>query len=461
MWTDAQVFEELKRNADQAHPKEVLAKWREIDEYYQREAEIQLPEAASAEGDAKSLERLFVRTNFAKTIVNSTVTMVLASGIRVYDDEGALVAPEKHPILATDVRKLLRYASRYGAAWLQGDKALPGKPYRVYKPHVARRIMRTEDPEREQGVLVAQEFRHTDSEGMEKRYSVARWYEWDEADKRVLKREYVKQEGGDWQPRRGAKPTWFNHMPFIYVPNREEDSIPEQSDIIDGLPLFKQYDALRVKLLKALEDESFRLVFLSSVSDEVASKMKLAGGLSVWHAKNKMGEAPPELQSVAPADQRQFLDSLNDLVDDMATATRTSPLELNERPVQDIPAQTLRVLYGPQIERCQETVEHLNPALTQLLRIATGGEGKVVLKPHLPISEDKQHQNLKGLLDSKAYSAVELMVDTLGKTRTEAEAIFEAALNERRRVLELEAEIEAKRDIEVAKAQPRPTPPSA
>lgn len=438
MYTREQVIREIERYGRQVHSGEVVAAWDDIDSYYNRQAEIELPEVVRVEGgDGLSLERLYIRTNFAKIIVSSTATMAMASGIRAYDDKGAPDLDAPSIFQPSDIRRLLRNCARYGAAWLQVMEGDDEKPYRVYKPHVARRIMEREDPEKEHAILVVQAFRDTDDE----EYHVARWYEWDDDRRLVVRQDYVTTTTSEvgWMLR--GKPQVFRYMPWLYVPNRIEDSIPEQSDIIDGLDIFKQYDALRTKFLKALEDESFRLIFLANVSEEVAKRIKRAGGLQIWYAKNKRDEAPPELQSVPPADQRQFLDAFRDLVNSLATVTRTSVLELNERPVQDIPAQTLRVLYGPQIERCNETVEHVNPALTKLMRILSrsGADSRmrVELKPRLPVSEDKIHQNLKGLLDSNAFSAFHLLVEG-GKTPAEAEEIIARRLEEKQQLVDID-----------------------
>lgn len=446
MYTQEQVIKEIERYGGEAHEGTVTKQWEQIDDYYKRRADIELPEVTHRPGgDIDSLERLFLRTNFAKTIVSTTATMSMAAGIPVYNPEGIRDLKAERTFVRSDVRRLLRYVSRYGAGWLQAMPEDKTKPYRTYKPHVARRVMMDEDEETERGVLVIQRFTNLDN----KEYRVARWYEWDDKRERVLRRDFISEGTGSWQPRGDER--WFGYMPFIYVPNRLEDSIPEQSDIIDGLDTFKQYDALRVKFLKALEDESFRLIFLANVGEEVAKNIQKAGGLQVWYAKNKVNEAPPELQSVPPADQRQFLDAERSLVNSLATVTRTSVLELNERPVQDIPAQTLRVLYGPQIERCTETVEHVNPALTRVIQLIHGGDGwEVRLQPLLPISEDKQHQNRKGLLDSGAYSAHQLLRDS-GKSDAEAERIFTEYLEEQRR----KGLIKVDEEIEVVEAEAR------
>src|SRR5690606_33095679 len=143
-----------------------------------REAEIKLPEAVSGEtGDGASLERLFTRTNFAKTIINSTVTMALATGLVVYGEDGQKdVKDETYSI--TEVRRLVRYVSRYGAGWLHIVRDDPRKKYRIHKPHVARQIMSVEDAEHQEGVLVIQQFEDTGTDGVTTTYKVARWYEW-------------------------------------------------------------------------------------------------------------------------------------------------------------------------------------------------------------------------------------------------------------------------------------------
>lgn len=459
MYTREQIVREIERYGAVVHDAQTIGAWQKIDDYYQRRNTIELPEATRLTGgDGLSLERLYIRTNLAKTVVSATATMAMASGITVYDKDGKPDLEMAKVFSRSDVRRLLRYCSRYGASWLQVVEGDKDKPYRVYKPHVARRIMVQEDPEKEHAVLVIQTF--TDMEDHE--YRVARWYEWDDQRKSVVRQDFVSaMTTAGWAPR--GRPQSFAYMPWLYVPNRIEDTIFEQSDTWDGLEIFKQYDALHTKFLKALEDESFRLIFLANVSEEVAKKIRQAGGLQVWYAKNKQNEAPPELQSVPPADQRQFLDALKNLMNTLATVSRTSVLELNERPVQDIPAQTLRVLYGPQIERCNETVEHVNPALTQLLRIlhrvqggATSGLA-VELKPRLPVSEDKIHQNLKGLLDSDAYSAYHLLIDG-GKTPAEAEDILARRLREKRELTAIKTTSEV--EIEEAKARVRPAPTS-
>jgi len=471
--SDKQVIEELKRyGGTHAHSDATREKWDEIDKFYRGENEIKLPEAVEGElGDAASLQRLKVHTNFCKTIVHSTVTMAMASGVKAVRQAedgggGELDDEEAAKVFAqTDIRRLIRYASRYGAAWLQIIEADREKRYRVHKPHVARRIMMDEDPEKERAVLVLQGFER--QEGAEKKkYYVARFYEWDDERARVSRRDFVSEDGSDWKrralPKNQSGP--FRYMPWIYVPNREEDTIPEQSDVLDGLEVFKQYDALRVKFLKALEDESFRQIFLANVGDDVANRIKASGGLNVWNAKNRAGEHAPEMQSVSPADHRQFLDGLSDLVDTVATVTRTSPLELNERPVQDIPAQTLRVLYGPQIERVRETTEHVNPALSRAASLILKRPVRITLTPRLPISEDKEHQNKKGLLDSNAYSIRQLLMDS-GFTRAQAEEIFEMRLDELRRINAVEVEkeeelidAEGEKAVEIARARPAPRP---
>lgn len=450
-YTEKQIIDEIERYGDQAHAPETLAQWDVIDSYYKRTAEIEMPEATKGDtGDLESLKRLFIRTNFARTIVNSTVTMVMASGLPVIGRNGQRDEALERLLVKTDIRKLMRYTSRYGAAWIQAVPDDQIKKYRIYKPHIARRIMAQEDQEREQAVLVIQKFERKGQEGTDEPYYVARWYEWNDDNTAVTRKDYIRDSSA-WRRRPSENIRRVPYMPFIYVPNREDDTIPEQSDLHDGIDIFKQYDALRVKFLKALEDESFRIIFLSSVGDDVANRIKKAGGLELWYAKNKVGEEPPTLQSVPPADQRQFLEALKDLVDSLATVSRTSVLELNERPVQDIPAQTLRVLYGPQIERCTETAEHLNPALTRLLSvIASQGGIEVRLEPRLPISEDKAHQNMKGLLDSDAYSAKQLLIDS-GKTEQEAMKIIDDRMEEKRR----KAEIETAAAVQVAEAEAR------
>lgn len=464
--TDPQVIDEIKLYSPHAHDEATRASWDEIDLYYKREAEVKLPEAVEGEtGDLASLKRLLVRTNFAKTIINSTVTMAMASGIKATSggQEDKAAATLFTPV---DTRRLIRWLSRFGAAWLQVLENDKVKPYRVHKPHVARRVMMTEDPERERGVLVMQTFERRQPQvqgGHKETYHVARWYEWDDERTRVWRRDFVSFGGDDWRRRQLENGRWqasFPYMPWVYVPNREEDTIPEQSDVLDGIEIFKQYDALRVKFLKALEDESFRQIFLANVGEEAAKAILAAGGVNVWYAKNKVGENSPEMQVASPADQRQFLEGLKDLVDSLATVTRTSVLELNERPVQDIPAQTLRVLYGPQIERVTETTEHVNPALSRAASIILGRDVTLTLKPKLPISEDKEHQNKKGLLDSNAYSIRQMLMDQ-GYTEQQAERIFRMRLEELRRINNLEVAMEedlmkaeADQEIRVAAAQP-------
>src|SRR5690606_30445917 len=77
--TDPQFAEEIELHTPPAHDSATRASCHEIDLYYKREAEVKLPEAVEGErGDLASLKRLLVRTNFAKTIINSTVTMAMA-----------------------------------------------------------------------------------------------------------------------------------------------------------------------------------------------------------------------------------------------------------------------------------------------------------------------------------------------------------------------------------------------
>jgi len=482
--TDPEVLDEIKLYNGYAHDEATRRQWAEIDEFYKRQTRIELPEAVAGEtGDLKSLVRLMTHVNFIKTIVNSTATMAMASGIKAVrlnqDGDGGVEDKRAAKVFdRTDIRRLVRYASRYGGAWLQVLTSDREKPYRVHKAEVARRVMMVEDPEKERGVLVIQRFERRRPQvqgGTREQYWVARWYEWSDERDRVWRRDYISVNSPDnWQRRRLENGAWqasFPYMPWIWVPNHVEDTIPEASDVIDGLEIVRQYDALVVKFLKALEDESFRQIFLSNVGDDQARNLLAAGGSNVWYAKNKQGEAPPEMQSVPPADQRQFLEGLKGLVNDLATATRTSVLELNERPVQDIPAQTLRVLYGPQIERVTETCDHLNPALSKAASLILDYPVQITLTPRLPISEDKEHQNKKGLLDSNAYSIRRMLRDS-GLTDEEANAVFEERLEELRRIGEVEAatavkselpliEAQGEQQVKAAEAKPQPRPLSA
>lgn len=464
IYTREQVIKEIQRHAGNAHPTSVTSVWDEIDSYYKREADIVLPELVTgSDGDADSLARLFVHTNYAKTIVNSTVTMVMASGLTVRNAEGITDRELSEKWLdGSEIRRLIRHTSRYGGAWLQIVTADKELPYRVYKPHVARRIMEETDQQREHAVLVIQEYEAVGDTGTPdaRKYKLARWYEWNDDRSGVTLTMFRSngQSGTGWELDRQVDRKSFPYMPWIYVPNHHEDSIPEQSDVIDGLEIFKQYDALRVKFLKALEDESFRLIFLASVGDDVAKAIKAGGGLQFWYAKNAPGEPPPELQSVPPADQRQFLDGLNDLIESLAVVTRTSVLELGKIPVQDIPAQTLRVLYGPQIERCQEVADHINYALTRLLHVledveySRSSKLRAALTPRLPISEDKIHQNAKGLLDADAYSAHQMLRDD-GYTDQDADKIIAERYEEKRKIAAIETEQQMQVDANAASAQ--------
>lgn len=471
MYTEKQIRHQLDLYAD-VHPAETIDAWDEIDEILKRDHKIRLPEAAMlAEGD--SLERLHLRTNYSKVVVQSTVTMVLASGLEIHDADGLVMrGPGVNPFPMRYIRRMLRYMSQYGAAWKlrrPNDRKLP---IRVYKPHVAREVYLETDPDIVKAVLAIEEIPYREGEmELGQSYRRARWYEWVDSDggiplepdewRRVIRKTYISEAGGEWQAQRDD--AIFPYMPMQLIHNRDADPdrLFEASDIWDAMPLFRSLDDLTTKYLKALEDEAFRITFLANVTGEQFKAMRRLSSLNFMFADNGAEGKEPKPYWANPADHRQYLDAFKHFMNRIATMTRTSPLELDERPVQDIPAQTLRVLYGPQISRCTESAEYAADSLSDDLQLIPGQTGTlVVLKPRLPISEDKIHQNSKGMLDSDAYSRRQLLIDT-GKSEAEADRIFEEALVEKRRLAEIESEVEGDREERIVRVEAEVAPAPA
>lgn len=470
MYTDKEIRHQLDLYAD-VHPAETMEAWGEIDEILRRDHSIRLPEAAvMAEGD--SLERLHLRTNYSKVVVQSTVTMVLASGLTIRDGQGLVLRGRNaNPFPMRYVRRMLRYMSQYGAAWKlrrPNDRKLP---LRVYKPHVAREIHLETDPDIVKAVLAIEEIPYREGQyELGQTYRRARWYEWIDVDgnkqlepdewRQVIRKTYISEAGGEWQAQRDG--AIFRYMPMQLIHNRDADPdrLFEASDIWDAMPLFKALDDLSTKYLKALEDEAFRITFLANVTDEQFKSMRRLSSLNFMFADNGPDGKEPRPYWANPADHRQYLDAFKHFMNRIATMTRTSPLELDERPVQDIPAQTLRVLYGPQISRCAESAEYAASSLSDDLQLIPGQAGvDVILQPRLPISEDKIHQNSKGMLDSDAYSRRQLLIDT-GKTEAEAERILDEAIEEKRRIAEIAAEVEGDREERLLRVEAAVTPSS-
>lgn len=454
-FTTDQIVAELNRYGGNLYPDSVMESWDLIDSLVKKRAPIRLP-TGIAEIDP-DLHRLFTRTNYARTIVNSTVNMVLASGVRIRDTEGVDVTPDRARDLPWPMfmlRRLLRFMSQYGAAWKLVRPHDP-LPIRVYKPHAAREIHLETDPDTVKAVLhIAEVEKRGTIDDIGSKYLLARWYE--HIGNRVHRRVFLSEGGFDWAEDT-TQTAITNFMPLQLVRNRDFDGydIFEASDVWDASDLIRIIDEMTTKFAKAMEDEAFRMTFFANVSPEQFNTMRDASALNVFFAKNGEGYAEPRPYWANPADHRQYLDAFKSLVNRVATVSRTSSMEFEERPMQDIPAQTLRIHYGPQIARCQEIAEFASTALSEDLRLLPGGKDwdELVLEPRLPVSEDKVHQNAKGLLDSGAYSRREVLIAT-GHTTAEADRISREAIEEK---VELEARLamaQAKADALVVAARP-------
>lgn len=462
MYTDEQIKWQLNRYGGKAHPSDVLDKWREIDEVLKMEHLIRLPTAALRE--SFELDRLHLHTNYARVVVQSTVTLTLANGVKVYDENKIAdetgMADRLFP--SSLIRRMLRYMSTYGGAWRLRRPSDVNKPLRIYKPEIAREIYLETDPEVVKAVLAIEkvERRGGDSDQAD-HYHVARWYEWDDSVssepsdwRRVIRKVYIStDQSSTWQhdPRQDYV---YSYMPMELVRNRDADNIYEASDIHDALELFKGMDDLTTKWLKALEDEAFRLLILANVTAEQARGIHTVDGSNVLTLSNGESKDVPEPKPywMMPADHTQYLRAFDELLKRISTTTRTSMLELGEAPEGDIPAQTLRVKYGPQLERVKESADYASRALTEDISQLGYPEGLVRLKPELPVSEDKIHQNRKGLLDVGAYSRRQMLIDE-GMSPAEAERILDQALEEERRIKTMEAETQLIVEEAVARIQ--------
>lgn len=467
LYTDKEILYQLQLYPD-VHPPATINEWTAIDEMLRREHAIRLPELAVLH-EGESLERLNLRTNYAKIVVLSTVTMVLSGGLTIKDHEGKAMEGTL-PFPMSRIRRLIRYVSQYGAAWKLTRPNDRRRPIRVYKPHVAREIYLEDDPDVVKAVLAIETIHRRSTTEMDlppdRR---ARWYEWDDSTEpnpakwnRVIRRTYL-DEGSTGSWRRLPDEAVFNYMPMELIRNRDtdDDRLFEASDVYDALPVFRSLDDLSTKFMKAMEDEAFRITFLANVTAEQFVGMLNASAMNMMFADNGAEGKEPRPYWANPADHRQYLDAFRHLMNRISTLTRTSPLELDERPVQDIPAQTLEVLYGPQLSRCQETAESLQESLTEDLRLMGVDGNTVSFAPRIPLNKEKQRQSAKGMLDSKAYSRVQLLIDT-GMTRAEAERILDEVIDEERRLqaLEVEGEVEViEAEAEAAAANPPPLPP--
>lgn len=476
LYTRNEILYQLRLHAPHAHPRRVLEKWDEIDEVINREHDILLPEAVDiAEG--LELERLKVRTNYGKTVIDSTVRMTLSSGVIITNAAGVRDPEAAAAFDIRTVRRLLRYMSQYGAAWVLRRRQDAARPMRVYKPHLAREIPLEDDPDVVKAVLAVQRVQERPSViapitavgalAHPKETLVARWYEFDDTGMedepwrwtQVVRRVFVSDdEGAVWEERQSDRRT-LPFMPMRLVRNHDSEELYQASDVYEGLPLFRAMDELTTKFLKALEDEAFRQAFFANVDAEQIKLMNTVGALNILFASNGGAENPePRPYWTQPADHRQYLDAFSHWMNRIATVTATSPLELDDRPVGDIPAQTLRVLYGPQLARTEDSGASASEELTIVHRLATSDETgvKVRLAPRLPISEDKAHQNRKGMLDSDAYSALQALIDD-GHSRADAQRILDERMEEKRRMQDIEnahliemARIQADTQVRVA-----------
>lgn len=449
MYTDAQIQWQLNRYGGNTHPDHVIAQWEKIDEVLRMQHPIRMPTAAAME--SVELSRLHLHTNYARVVVQSTVTLTLANDITVYGSDGLIDRTDLAQRLFPQklVRRMLRYMSTYGAAWRLRRPSDRKMPLRVYKPSIAREIPLESDPEVVKAVLAIEKVEKRNKPGStsDDHYYVARWYEWDDSESpepsdwtKVIRRVYTTEQlGGSWR-HDAAQDYAYSYMPMELVRNRDTDELFEASDVYDALELFMGMDDLTVKYLKALEDEAFRLLILANVTSEQAQGINTIDGGNVVTISNGTADLPePRPYWMDPADHRQYLEAFSELLRRISTVTRTSLLELGESPEGDIPAQTLRVKYGPQLERVKESAEYASIALTEDLTQLGHAAGAVRLIPALPVSEDKLHQNRKGLLDVGAYSRKAMLLDE-GRTPAEADRIIQEYLAEQKAILEMEAD---------------------
>lgn len=473
-FTDDQILAYLNRHAGgNLYHKDVLAQWALYDTYYKRQHVLRWPEVV-LEGErtrnVNGLRRLEIRFNFGKTIVHSTETMVLSGGVKVYGRAQQRDSAVEQMFLRNKLhlKRLINYMSRYGAAWVH---AVPRQavPFRFYKPHDAVEITDPEDRDTVRAVLAVQTATEVSgapgsvSGYAENQYEYARWYEWDTdgATVRVL---YFRRgrpggtvvlpanyTGGDW---RLVGQELLPYMPLRLARNRIEDTLPEGSDLSEAIPILQAFDEMASKWNKAMEDEAFRQTFFAGVGEAQIRKMMEMGSHIFLFAKQEMGMPLPEMQVAQATDLTNYINGFVRLLKSLSTVTRTSPLELDERPVQDIPAQTLRVLMGPQLERCTDTAIAAADPLTLVVRaaqsaLAEENSYRVVMEPQVPVAREAEVNNLVSQLQAKAISRREFL-RLRGYTEGEIDRIAEEVLADLREEMELERD--SRVAVEEAKA---------
>lgn len=453
------------------HSKDTLDAWDEYDKFCQMKEDVRLPSLTESNENPVDLERLRVRVNYSKTIIGATATMALASGFQIKNANGDRDEKSEKLFKKGDLRRLVDHMSRYGAGWFHILHSDPFKPYRIHKPHVAAEIYDEDDPERPRGVVFMQKYESLpEGEGLPpETYWLARIYEWNTEYTQVRMYEYRKQLSGgrisgaaEWRLTDRTpvdKPKTFSYMPMrlcVNHPEVDRDRLYEASDLFAGVPLFKIYNEVVTKLNKALEDEAFRQTFFAGVDAKAMKQMTRHGPTTFLYFRDGDPQRPlAQMQVAPPSDVRQFIEVMNRYIKTIATVTRTAPPELDERPVQDIPAQTLRVLYNPQIERVRDTVEVLREALADSSQIISSGgtfdrkkPWSTTMEPEVPMSEDKRVQEDQGLYNTNSLSSVEMLMRTKRYSRSEAERIIAEREAEDRRRAQMEAEVQ--RDSEVA-----------
>ena len=459
------------------YPREVKDQWALFDRYYKKEHTIQWPKVVLDGEKARftnSLARLELRFNFGKTIVHATETMVLSGGFKVFNDRNVRDSKaEEFLRLHKDyIKRLVHFMSRYGAGWVHAVP-LERVPFRFYRPHDAIEITAPEDPQKVEAVLLIQEAKEIEagpSGYAEVTYEYARWYEWNDDRDQVRILHFRRRMGTgliadpsgnpaiyDWQQvEKPGVPATLPYMPLVLARNRIEDTLPEASDLSEAIPILQGFDDLSSKWNKAMEDEAFRQTFFAGVGQEQMMKMMEMGSHVFLFAKQAIGEHLPQMQVAPPSSLDPYINGFIRLLKSLSTVTRTSPLELDERPVQDIPAQTLRVLMGPQLERCTDTALAASRPLSLVVQAKQTGSVdsdpvyRLILEPQVPVAKEAEVNNLVSQLQAKGISQMEFLRQR-GYTEEQAAKIVAETDADKRKEMELERE--SRIDVERAKAE--------
>lgn len=408
--------------------------WKKIDTYYKNEQIIKLPKNVLSEERANDdeRERVTSRINFTKRVAKASVTMIMRGGVMVTDDDGEEVSS---PFDEKIIERSILYTVLYGGCWFHhvNDRE---RPYRVYKPSVAVEIPDPDDNDVVRAVL-AVETLDDYTELTKTQYKRYTWYEY-ATDNRTVRKLVIKrrsttipnfEEPDDMRE--------LSYMPLFLVKNGGDEQVWRNSDVLDGIPLFDSYERNFALFDVGIEDEAFRQIFLANVDPKQITDYLEMGPRNVLAAKNPPEEAPPALYSVQPSDKRQMLQGLKDKIDLIAMLTRTSPLELANLPVTDIPTSTLLTLYGPQLERCMDTAEALGKAWSRIhhfwnlgrLEYQRDSLAKVKLTAQLPVNRQRELVNLVDMYDRYAMSGRE-MLRTMGYSDVEVEAIMRERVRE-------------------------------